>query len=366
MKKVLIVFNHPAPYKVALFNGLAQHVDLHVIFERDRASDRNKLFYAFCEDDYLFTQHQIKGIKIGRENIISRGVKNHIKKNEYDLIIMNGYSTFAEMKALRYLKRKQIPYIFYINGGVVKKESKLKRKIKSYFINGATHYMSPSEEADEYLIHYGVDPSKITHYPYATVFEKDVIRKPLSKEDKLNMRKAYGISDARYLFMSVGQYIDRKNNLRLLEIWKHVPENVYLFLIGDGVEKPLYETFIKENNLSNVRLIDFLPHHELLQTLRMGDYAVFLSKEDIYGHMVNEAMSQGLGVVASPKIVAARTLIKPGKNGFLIDSFDTEEILNKLKAITKIDTFEQATNSALNNTIEKMVDAHVEFLARFL
>ena len=107
MKKILIVFNHPAPYKVRLFNELSKVFDLHVIFERDSASDRNKNFYF--EEEYQFTTHKIKGIKLGRENFLSYGVKKHLKHNRYDLVIMNGYSQIPEMNAISYLKKKKIP-----------------------------------------------------------------------------------------------------------------------------------------------------------------------------------------------------------------------------------------------------------------
>jgi glycosyltransferase involved in cell wall biosynthesis len=51
---------------------------------------------------------------------------------------------------------------------------------------------------------------------------------------------------------------------------------------------------------------------------------VFLSKEDIYGHVINEALSQGLPVVSSSHVNAAAHLIKNGYDGFLIDLGDPE------------------------------------------
>ena len=44
--RVLIIFNHPAPYKVNAFNELAKYVDLTVLFERTKAKDRPDSFYA--------------------------------------------------------------------------------------------------------------------------------------------------------------------------------------------------------------------------------------------------------------------------------------------------------------------------------
>lgn len=358
MKKILIVFNHPAPYKVALFNGLADFFDLHVIFERDRASNRNKIFYQTPK--YKFTTHKIRGIKIGKENIISSGIVHHLKKNKYDLIVMNGYSTFAEMQAINYLKRHKIPYLFYINGGVVRNESKLKAKIKKHFILGAEHYLSPAYEADKYLLHYGVEKAKIFHYPYSTIHEADIVKNRLNHDEKMFKRKALGL-DQKTLFVSVGQFIDRKNNLELLKIWRDQPADRDLLIIGEGPERPLYEKYISDHHLKNVKLLDFMPKQKLLATIRLADYGIFLSKEDIYGHVVNEAMSQGLGVISSDRILSGCTLVKNGKNGFLVNIKNEPQIVDAIDKIVKIDCFEQARLSAHQNTIEKMVAAHVAF-----
>ena len=48
--RVLIIFNHPAPYKVNAFNELAKYVDLTVIFERTKAKDRPDSFYKACRE----------------------------------------------------------------------------------------------------------------------------------------------------------------------------------------------------------------------------------------------------------------------------------------------------------------------------
>ena len=50
--KTLFVFNHPAPYKVHVFNELAKLTDIRVIFERKKAKDRPDSFYA--DNEYNF------------------------------------------------------------------------------------------------------------------------------------------------------------------------------------------------------------------------------------------------------------------------------------------------------------------------
>lgn len=356
--KIFFSFNHPAPYKVALFNGLAQYFDLHVIFERQKAKNRHPLFYK--NPDYLFTLHPIKGIPIGKENILSWGIKKHLKKNKYDLIVINGYSTLAEMIALRYLKKKKIPYVFYINGGVVRsKENKLIRAVKHYFLSGAKYYLSPSDEADRYLLHYGIKKKDIRHFPYATIYEKEIAQTKLTSIEKQYRRKQHGITGEQ-VFISVGQFIDRKNNMLLLQIWTKMPKTRTLLLVGEGPDKKKYLDFIAAHHLDNVIILDFQKRSKVLELLYLSDYAIFLSKEDIYGHVINEALSQGLGVIASDKMVAAVTLLKNDVNGYIINIEKPEEIIKTINKIATKDFFNGAINTAKQNTIELMVKRHVE------
>ena len=356
MKKVLIVFNHPAPYKVALFNELSKYVGLTVIFERGKERDRPNNFYF--EKEYKFKTVHIKGIPLGNMNIISSGVKNHIKHNKYDLIIMNGYRQLAELKAIKYLKKHKIPYVLYINGGIIKtNESKFIQRIKTKYISGASYYMSPDKESNKYLVYYGANSEKIYNYPYATIRESDVLEKKLSDEEKLILRKKHNIVASK-VFVSCGQFIPRKNYFELIEKWKSLPSDYVLLLIGDGEEKKKYLNFIKKNNLNNIKLLGFLPRKEIFEYYQLSDAFIFPSKEDIYGHVINEAMSQGLPIISTPNVNAAKHLIKDGKNGYIVPSISSKEFSNALSKITDDDTFDNCIKEAKENTLEKMAEVH--------
>jgi len=356
MKKILIVFNHPAPYKVRLFNELSKYFDLHVIFERKSASDRSKGFYF--EEKYNFTTHKIHGINIGREGKLSRGVKKHLQKYEYDLIIMNGYSHFPEMNAINFMKKWKMPYVLYINGGTIKKESGLKSRIKRHFIRQANAYFSPDEASNKYLEYYGANPKHILNYPYSTIYEKEIVN---DKPNKAELREKLGIKFDK-VFVSAGQLIKRKNYLSLVEEWQKFPENHALFLIGDGKQRKEIEALIKEKNLKNVVLTGFLPREKMFEYFRASDAFLFPSKEDIYGHVINEAMSQGLPVISTDKVNSAKKLIKEGENGFLLEKLKGESFQKAVEKILKLDAFESSISTAKENTIEKMADAHVKMI----
>lgn len=359
--KVLIVFNHPAPYKVKLFNEISKIVDLDVIFEREKASDRPIDFYA--ENNIQFNAMILKGCYLGKENTFTGKVRKYIKENhsKYDLIIMNGYSTIAEMKAINFMRKHKIKFGLYINGGIIKKDNFIKAKLKRKFISSASYYFSPCDEASNYLVHYGANKDSIYTYPYSTFFAKDVLDKPLTNEQKDKLKKENNLP-LNKTFLSASQFIERKNIFQLLRVFKG--RNETLLLIGDGVQKEDYIKYIKENNMQNVIMRDFMKHSDLINLMTACDYFITLSKEDIYGHTTNEAMARGLPVISSNKVISSLHLIKNGYNGYLVDLND-EDIISAINGIND-SMADNALSVARKNTIEEMAIAHKEIFKRVL
>ncbi len=346
--KTLFVFNHPAPDKVHVFNELAKLTDIRVIFERKKAKDRPDSFYA--DNEYNFPVIFLKSKGFGKENTATSELKNYIKKHRhlYDVIVMNGYSTIAEMKAIRYMIKHHIPYVLQINGGIIKKDSAFKKQLKTYFISNAYKWFSPCKEADEYLVHYGANKKMIFDYPYGNYFDKEMVSKPYSPETKAKIRKKYNLPDGP-LFISAAQFIKRKNNIQLMSMFKDRKET--LVLIGSGEEKNKYIEYIKKNNIKNIILMDYLKKADLFEVLRSGDYFITLSKEDIFGHTTLEAMANGLPVISSDKVVASKEVIVNGENGFLVDidnEKQIEEALDKANTLNPL----KAIKTAKKNTIE--------------
>lgn len=312
--RVLIVFNHPAPYKVRLFNELGKYVDLTVIFERKQASDRNKDFYLDKPENFkcitLTTGY------IGKEGSLSSQVKDYIKKHseDFDYIIMNGYSHIAEIKAIDYMQSHKIKYGLMVNGGFVRKEGVIKRRLKTRLISGASFYFSPTNNSDSYLCFYGAEKNQVFRYPYSNISEADLNGTNINIEET---RKEFNIPINKRVFVNSSQFIERKNNLALLSLFKNRDE--ILLLIGEGKELKKYQKFINQNNMSNVIIMPYQNRERLFKILKCCDTFISLAKEDIYGQTIIEALANGLPVIASNKINSALEYIKDDFNGYLVD-----------------------------------------------
>ena len=361
--KIFWLFNHPAPYKVDLFNEIGKSVSLDVLFERGSEAGRNSVFYSHKPEN--FHAEIASSIHLGGIDNYTTAYRKFLKRGEYDIVVLNGWRTLTEQSAIAYCKRRHIPYVFAINGGIAKAgEAAWKARRKTRFISGAAAYLAPDNKSAQYLVHYGAKKERIFLYPYSSVLEKDLASHALTPLEKIELRKELGIEGSR-VFLCSGQLIERKNVSQLLSCWTRMDKQDVLLLTGEGPQKPALEKQAKEWNLTNVRFLPYLPHDELFRYFRAADAFVTLSKEDIYGHVINEALSQGLPVIASQNMNAAVHLIRNGINGYVISLDDENGILGALNSSFE-GMGEHALQTARQNTIEASAKEHLRFFSALL
>ena len=356
--RVLIIFNHPAPYKVNAFNELAKYVDLTVLFERTHAKDRPASFYA--NNKYEFEHHFLTDGYVGNEGTISNNVKRYIKTlhTEYDVILMNGYSHLAEIKAIKYMSRHHIRFGLLINGGIANKgEFFAKRMYKSSLIKKASYYLSPTKSANEYLKYYGAKEEKIYNYYYGNLFTEEI--KAITDKEKTEYRKKYNLPVDKKVFINPSQFIARKNNLELISLFKD--RNDVLVLVGQGKLKTQYEQFIKDNNMDNVIILPYQKKEALFELYKASDVHITLSKKDIFGHTVLESLANGIPVVASNKVVSALDYIKNDVNGYVVDINNKQEILAAMDKALSLNK-EHIIEGTRNNTFENSAKSIYEVL----
>ncbi len=363
--RIFWVFNHPAPYKVELFNALGKNNDVTAYFERRQEKGRNFTFY----NEEVRSFHALFGhpLKIGAFNNYSLKAKSILKEHiQDDVIVINGWRTLTEQSLIRYCKRNKVPYVFAINGGIIKHgENNLAYSIKRDAISGASLYLAPDENSAEYLKHYGADPAKIRLFPYGSVLESEVLPAPIDEKTKMRVREKKGIQGKR-AFVATGFFVKRKNFDRLIEIWADMPKDHTLYLIGEGKEKKNYMHLIHKLGLENVFLLPYMNHKELFGIYRAFDGFLFPTKEDIYGHVVTEALARGLPVFASKSSNAAKLLIQDNVNGRFLDFNNSEEFVMALTKSFKEDMASACIDSSRGFTFEASAAKHEEIFRAFL
>lgn len=360
--KVLWLTNIPSPYRVNFFNELGKLCDLTVLFERKFSSERDESWKSYNVSN--FKSIFLRGIKIGVAEAICFSVKKHLTK-EYDRIIVSNFSSPTGMLAISNMKRRKIAYYLESDGGFAGSGKGVKEKIKKHVISGAKGYFSTSEENDKYFISYGAEKERIIRYPFTSLYASDIIDTPLTIEEKLDLRKKLGITEEKVV-LAVGQFIHRKGFDVLLKAIVDLPRDIGVYFVG-GVPTEEYENLKTDNELTNVHFIGFKNKKELKDYYKTADVFVLPTREDIWGLVINEAMSCGLPVITTNKCIAGLELVENGENGYIINVGDDNALAEKIELIlTNKELQDQMGKKSIEKiryyTFENMAKNHINNL----
>ncbi|MBA4387114.1 MAG: hypothetical protein C0404_03975, partial [Verrucomicrobia bacterium] len=108
-----------------------------------------------------------------------------------------------------------------------------------------------------------------------------------------------------------------------------------LHIIGDGGELGRLKNLTLRLGIdSRVRFLGHMDHARLAQHYATADVFVLPSLVETQGMVAMEAMSLGLPVLVSERIVSAHELVDDGSNGFLLDTGRPEDLAGRLAQLS--------------------------------
>ena len=357
--RVLIVTTVMAPYRVALFENIAKHVDLTVCFEQYRDNTR---------DDSWYKRETKSFNSIINENIVynkfKKTVKSEIKKG-YDFVIFYEYSTKLAINLIFFCQKKNIPYLINCDGAFIKKNNPIKYYIKSTLIKKATGLLANGASAIQYFLYYGGTENKIYLHDFTSLSELD-----LKREKSVNLKDLllqYNIPRDGKICLAVGRYIPRKHFDFLIKLWGKVSPECYLLLVGNGVCNSEYKDLIDKNEHSNIILVNHLNKEDLFKLYQRGKVLLFPTENEIWGLVVEEAMSQGMPVIGTIGSNAVSELVKNGKNGFILSRDNPNEWVNKINEVClNQDVYEELSEEAFCTVKERTMDNNARQIINIL
>jgi glycosyltransferase involved in cell wall biosynthesis len=322
--KVLFLTNIPSPYRVDFFNLISKKINLTVIFERKFSSERNKNWHK--TKNLNFRYYFLNSLYLFRDKSISFGAIFHLLKNKYDFIIIGGYSTPTATLTILFLKLLRIKFILNIDGGFIKhKENFFKYFFKNMLISSASYWLSPGKSFDSYLKHYGANASRIFYYPFSSVFRKDIL-----KRKEINIRFN---SNKSFTIIYVGMVKDSKGINEF--IFNAMKNPLFNYIVVGGQPSLNIKALLIAKKISNIKFFDFMEKHDVFSILKESDIFLFLTKGDVWGLVINEALAAGLPIITTNKCGAGVELIKHGKNGFFVNIQSPTEIQKYILMLEK-------------------------------
>lgn len=347
-KKILLIYNIAAPYRVEFLNELSKYKDILVIFENSTSKHRNKDWLA-NEDikfEHIFVDKNIKNWIISIYYLIKH-------KN----VVMGGYATPYSMLMILLMKLFRKSFTLNADGGFIKNERLLNKKIKKFFIGSAKYWLSTGKKTNEYLEYYGATENNIFVYPFSSIFSNEVDK--ISELEKRNLKLKYSISSNRNV-LYIGSFIRRKGYYKLIEAAK-INQDINYYLVG-GTPNSIEIEYTKEIN--NIKFINHVSKEEVIKYLDMCDLFVFPTNEDIWGLVINESLARGVPTITTDMCIAGLEMITNDSIGKILPVSTTgteyaKIIEEELYSYDKFDS-NQIINKAKNYTLETMVKKHIE------
>ena len=369
-KKILFITNIPSPYRIDFFNEFGKYTELTVVFEAKGASDQGIKFDWNYENISNFKAIFLSDGDI-KENRINFNLFKKINFTRYDMIFVTSYSYMTEMAGIIYLKIRRIPYFMEIDGGTLHKENVIKRHYKKFLISGAMGYFSPSKKTDEYLIYYGVSKDDIYRYPFTSLKEEEILNEPIKESEKKTLKRELNVKED-VMILGIGQFIYRKGwDVLLKAAAKLQNKGIGLYIVGGEITDE-YINIKRVYGLSNVHFKRFIPKEQIKKYYKAADIFTLPTREDIWGLVVNEALSFGLPVITTDQCGAGVELIN-SSNGIIVKSDCVDQLYDALSyLINKIsDTVERnnyaksALKTANKYTIQAMVREHIKLILNY-
>lgn len=357
--KVLFLTNIPSPYRVDFFNELGKYCDLTVVFEGEYATDRDSN-WSFAEIK-TFKPVFLDGIRVSTDKFLSFGVLK-LFKEKWDFVITGMYSTPTIMLAIEYMRIKKIPFIFNADGGFARRENKFNFLFKKHFISAASVWLSTGKATTDYLVYYGAIREKCYTYPFTSVSESDVLTSAIAKEEKFLLKEKNGIKEKKCI-ISVGQFIKRKGFDILVEAIKDLNGDVGVYIIGGEPTEELID-LKTAYGLKNLHFVGFKTKEELSEYYKVADLFVLPTREDIWGLVINEAMSYGLPVITTNRCISGLEMVVDGKTGYIVESENVKQLSEAINKAFELpeNTWEYILSVSSDYTIENMAKRHIEIL----
>jgi glycosyltransferase involved in cell wall biosynthesis len=341
MKRRLVITTEIiSPYRIPVFNVLAQHpdVDLHVIFlaETDPSMRRWKVYKDEIRFSYEVLPHWRRRIA-GYNLLLNRGMGSALERALPDVIVCGGYGYLASWQLLDWARRRQRPVFLWSesNQQDQRRGTLPVEMLKCRFIRACSGFVVPGKSAAAYASSFGVPRERIFVAPNAVdnaLFSEEAAA---ARSRAAEIRRQFGLSE-RY-FLCVGRLVSSKGVFDLLEAYSLLaPElraKVELLFVGDGVEQSALEMRAAGIHPGAVRFAGFAHREQLAIYYALADVLVFPTHTDPWGLVVNEAMASGIPIVATDAGGCVADLVQDGWNGYVVHKKMPEKLAEALAKV---------------------------------
>ena len=309
MMRVAMVTNIPAPYRLPVYERLAQtpDVELCVIFFSGLEPDRQwslpvgNFAQVFLREKFIQFQ--------GRFIHANLDVWAQLRKFHPDVVITTGFNP-THLLAYAYALLHRAKHIAMTDGTLQseKKLTLLHRLIRRTVFAGSRAFIAASDGGLALYRSYGIDAGRLfkSHLcaDNAAFFNTPVAAK-------------------KYDFIFCGRFVDIKNPLFAIDVASGVARalgrRTSILFVGSGErEFEMRAAMVACSDVVEANFAGFASQDQLPALYASAKILLFPTLWDPWGVVANEACAAGVPVIVSPIAGSAHELVADGDNGFVL------------------------------------------------
>jgi glycosyltransferase involved in cell wall biosynthesis len=315
MTRVVLLTEIPAPYRIPLFNALAERVELRVVFLRERNPERP---YDLHREEWRFAYEILSGrdVTIGRRwLVVNRGAGRALR--DADAVVLGGWNQPAFWAALLRARRRRTPVLTWVESTAQDTRTAPLAPLKRLLLRRSAAVLVPGSDSAELVRALGVDAGRVVTTPNAV-------------DTALFARAAEERRPApRCRFLFVGRLASEKGVDLLLRALEGV--DAELVVAGTGPE----EARLRSLAPAGVRFLGHVDRDALVDVYAQADALVLPSRSEPWGMTLNEGAAAGLPLVASDAAGATAALVEEGANGFRVPAGDVGALREALRTLAE-------------------------------
>jgi glycosyltransferase involved in cell wall biosynthesis len=305
-RRVLVLTEIIAPYRIPVFNELAKHegVDLHVVFLAETHSGLRQ--WRVYKDEIAFSHEVLASWRFltGKYDLLLNwGLRSCLNKFGPQTIICGGYNYIASWEALWWTQRHQAELVLWSesNSQDARRGKAWVERLKAFFIARCERFVVPGKTSGEYLESLGsaqkdilIAPNAVDNVWFKT--QSDEIRHRAAE-----FRESLGLPPRYVLF--AGRLVPQKGVFDLLDAYAKLGSNtrsqIGLVFAGDGVCRAELEQRAKRISPGLICFPGFAHRENLAGLYALAEAFILPTHTDPWGLVVNEAMACGLPIIVS-------------------------------------------------------------------
>ena len=342
--RVALATNFISPYRVALYTALAETSgwELKVFCSCTTEFDRQ---WRPCRDT-AFNQTTSISISYNRRIKHRQGVRFTDRRQVHiplglwwDLLLFHPDAVISDEMGARsviaaaYTLFRRTPLVIWFYGTPhTEREANWKQRLlRKLLIRAADSFVGMGTEVRRYLESFGVPPPAIFNAPNAIDIPRAGIER--AAVNRTLVRQRFGVSGL--CFLNVGRLNELKGVDALLQAWEifcaDEEVDATLLIVGDGPAKKQLQGHRACDRLNNIVFVGHLEPDNIADMFCAADVFVFPTRQDVWGLVVNEALTFGLPVICSKYAGCAQDLIAEEINGWTVDPGDLDNFVRALK-----------------------------------